>query len=101
MKYDQQRYKKVYPLFKRPSQNLYVIERVVNIENANVSFNGSDTITYTFTSQFRGVPIVNVTPVGTDADILVHIESITNRSVTIKASIENNNSVNINAIETL
>ncbi len=101
MKIDRQRYKKVYPVFRRPPHNEYTIEGIVNIENKTVSFSNNDTITYTFETIFRNVPTVTISPLGDPADILIYIQSVTRTQVIIKASIANNYSVNIHAIEAL
>ncbi len=98
-RYDLQRYKKSYAFIRRAPVLRYIIEDIVTIETAEASFNGSDLITYSFTKTFINVPQVTVTPKGSSANFNVFVVSVSNASVTIRASTPNSDSVHIHAIE--
>lgn len=96
---DLQRYKKTYPFLRREPRSHYITDRPMQIETAEVSFSGSDQLTYTFTSVFTSIPKVTVTPVGASADVNIFVSTISSTSVSIQASAPNNFSVHIHVIE--
>lgn len=100
---DLQRYKKTYPFIRREPRLYYLSETegglAATIKTAQVSFAGSDTITYSFTgTAFTSIPKVTVTPVGAGANFNVYIDSVSISQVIIKASTPNSDSVHIHAI---
>lgn len=100
---DLQRYKKTYPFIRREPRLYYLSETesglAATIKTDEVSFAGSDTITYNFTgTTFTSAPKVTVTPIGMGANFNVYVESVTNLQVIIKASVANSDSVHIHAI---
>jgi hypothetical protein len=74
-----------------------------NIKTAQVSFSDSDVITLAFAtlggSAFTSAPKVTVSPLGSDANFNVFIESVTKNQVVIRASVPNSSSVHVHAIE--
>ena len=99
---DLQRYKKTYPFIRREPREYLLTERPMKFEVAEVSFAGSDTITYSFTSTtFTNAPKVTVSPLGTSANFNVYVQSVTSTTVVIRASTSNSESVHIHAIEVL
>lgn len=100
-RYDLQRYKKTYSFIRRAPVLRYILEDIVTIESAEASFNGSDTLIYTFTKTFLSAPFVTATPLGSSANFNVFVTAVSNVSVTISASSPNSDKVNIHAIETV
>lgn len=98
-RYDLQRYKKTYSFIRRAPVFRYIIEDIVTIESAEASFGGSDVLVYAFTRTFINPPQVTVTPLGSSANFNVFVVSVSNTSVTIRASVPNSDSVHIHAIE--
>lgn len=77
----------------------YIIEDVVTIESAEASFGGSDLLTYSFKNTFINAPKVTVTPNGASANFSVFVVTVSNTSVTVRASVPNSDGVYIHAIE--
>jgi hypothetical protein len=98
-RYDLQRYKKSYAFIRRAPVLRYIIEDIVTIESAEASFNGSDTLTYSFKNTFINPPQVTATPKGTSANFSVFVVLVSNTSVTIRASVPNSDSIHIHVIE--
>jgi len=104
---DLQRYKKTYPFIRREPKLYYLSltegSLSANIKTAEVSFAGSDQITYSFPGgSFSSPPHVTATPLGATANFnvfVVSVSSISPYTITIKASTANNDSVHIHAIE--
>ena len=102
---DLQRYKKTYPFLRREPRNYFLTESDlanVMIYTATVSFSGGYQITHGFPAgKFGSAPKVTVTPSGTNANFNVFIVSVSSTQVVIEASVSNNDSVDIHAIEVL
>lgn len=92
-KIDLNRYAKVYPFLRKQPKYSYLMEAEIALESAVVEFAGSDEVTYTFKNSYAGAPVVVAT--SQNDSFNVFIKSITASSVTIGASVSNNESASI------
>ena len=100
---DLNRQKKIYPYIRRKPVygrmdiNENVEEGILaEIETAELSWGGTDTITHTFTSTFTAIP--KVVAISKNDNLNVFVESVSLTSVTIKASAPSNESAYLHAI---
>lgn len=106
---DQQRFRKVYPYYRRPPRYVYVASSPlgdnVNLEVGSVTFAGVDSGTYNFTETFTSAPSITAISVDTtvagDANVNVYVSSISTTQVIFKTSAPFTGKVSFQAIETL
>jgi|TARA_Y100000310_G_C20579286_1_gene762141 hypothetical protein len=75
--------RKTYPLIRRKPK-FENFGDISNVEVSTVSFNNSNSETYTFTSTYTSLPICNITPELDNVNVFISSLSLT--SVTIEAS---------------
>lgn len=109
---DLNRQKKIYPYIRRKPVygRMDINENVIGsggvgggisaeIETAELSWNGTDTITHNFNKTFTAVP--KVVAISKSDNINVFVESVTLTSVTLKASAPSSESAYLHAINML
>lgn len=104
---DLNRIQKTYPYIRRKPIYRYVGETEdsasagipAEIETADLNWNGSDTITHTFTTTFTDIP--KVVAISKNDNINVFVESVTLTEVTIRASATSHESAYLHAINML
>jgi hypothetical protein len=106
---DQQRFRKVYPYYRRPPRYVYVASSPLGddvvLEVGSVTFAGGDTGTYNFTETFTSAPSITAialdTTVAGDANVNVYVQSISTTQVIFRTSAPVTGKVSFQAIETL
>ena len=108
---DLNRQKKIYPYIRRKPVygRMDINENVIGsggeggilaeIETAELSWNGTDTITHTFTSTFTAIP--KVVAISKSDNINVFVENVSLTSVTIRASAPSSEHAYLHAINML
>jgi hypothetical protein len=84
------RYRKVYPyLRKRPAWG-FISDVPTYLEAGRIIFNNTNTVEYSFTCKFPGVPTVTATAIDSEgndsADVNVYIKKVDSLRVTIETS---------------
>jgi hypothetical protein len=84
-KYDLNRYRKVYPLFRtKPVYDEILMLGGVQTEATILTYNNSFEETYVFTKNYTEIPVISATP--EDENVNVYITNLSTTSVTIQAS---------------
>ena len=104
---DLNRQKKIYPYIRRKpvygrmdiNENVGEEGILAEIETAELSWNGTDTITHTFTSTFTAIP--KVVAISKSDNINVFVENVSLTSVTIRASAPSSEHAYLHAINML
>ena len=103
-KIDNTRFTKIFPYVRKAASYWYKVglDEIASInidppetEKANVSFGGSNTVTYSFTRTYSTVPIVILTP---DEGMNVFIDSVNTSQVVVESSTSSNATVSIQII---
>jgi len=101
-KKDKNRYRKVYPYLRKAPVWDYCSNVPVEMEVGEISYNDTNTGTYTFTSTFTNAPII--TAISYDeysngtANVNVYIDSVSTTSVTLNTSANFTGTVHFHAI---
>ena len=90
---DKNRFRKVYPFLRRKPVYEQLLSGNAVIEVGSITYNNTDTGTYSFTSTFTTIPTITATAVevdpGSSGNVNVYIESVSLSSVTIRVSDSN------------
>lgn len=101
-KKDKNRYRKVYPYIRKAPVYEYCSDVPVDIEVGEISYNNTDTGSYTFTSVFGSVPMITAISYDSEsnntANVNVYVHTVTTTSVTIKTSAPFTGKVQFHAI---
>jgi hypothetical protein len=92
-KVDLNRYAKAYPFLRKEPKYTFEADSPVVLESAVVYFSGSDEVTYNFQNPYESAPVVVAT--AQNDSFNVFIKSITTTTVTIGASVTNEESASI------
>ena len=101
-KKDKQRYRKVYPYIRRRPVWELCSDQAVEIEVGSITFTGTDTGSYTFSTSFINVPVITAISVDSastgTADVNVYVTNVTTTSVHFKTSAPFTGTVDFHAI---
>lgn len=80
------RYRKVYPGIRKTPINAYISDEQAALEAATLTFDNTDSYTYTFLNEYMSAPNVIATPVGENSDINVFVSSVSLTQTVISTS---------------
>ena len=106
---DLQRYRKVYPFYRRPPEYVYVASSPLGddviLEVGTITCSATDTGTYLFTESFTSAPSISGialdTTVPGDANVNVYVESISTSQVVFRTSAPFTGKISFQAIQAL
>ncbi len=106
---DLQRYRKVYPFYRRPPEYVYVASSPLGddviLEVGSITCASSDTGTYNFTEAFTSAPTISGIAVDTtvpgDSNVNVYVQSISTTQVVFRTSAPFTGKISFQAIQVL
>jgi hypothetical protein len=103
IKRDKNRFRKVYPYIRARPRNQFCSDKEVIIEIGSVSFDGSTSVSYTFTQTYKSAPIITAISVDSEsnnqADVNVFLSSVSTTSAIFETSQEFTGKIHFHIIE--
>jgi len=102
-RYDRNRFRKGYPFTRRRENISYRSSAEMLLEEGSIAFSGADSGLYTFSEVYESVPNVVISAYDSgnndEANVSLHISSITTQTVTVKSTTKFTGTVNVQVMK--